>query len=154
GPIPGAAEEGPKRSRIGIARSPWWSRRGIGLLLLGLIVVPWLPLCEPKRDATPARRVGEVRDPAILAFAFGPDSKTIATLQFDGRVALRAAVGGASPHTFLDLGGFALALAFAPDGRSLAVGGVEPDILLYDVAAGETGHPLGMPIRFVNNLAF
>ena len=68
GPIPGAAEEGPRRSRIGISRLPWWSRGRIGLLLLGLIVLPWLPISGPPSDATPARRVrgvGDTRHPGL-----------------------------------------------------------------------------------------
>ena len=47
-----------------------------------------------------------------------------------------------------------MALAFSPDGRSLAVGGIEPDIFLYDLRAGGAGHPLGMPIRGTKGLAF
>ena len=57
-------------------------------------------------------------------------------------------------HSFLDHRGHALALAYSPDGRSLAVGRIEPDILLYDLGAGGAGHPLGMPIRWVKGLAF
>src|SRR5262245_53599437 len=154
GPIPGAVEAGPRRSRIGIARFPMWSRRRIGLLLLGLIVLPWLPLCGPPRDPTPARRVRGVGDTTILTFAFAPDGATIATIQTDGRVALRDAAGGASDHSFLDHRGFALALAFAPDGRSLAVGGAEADVFIHDVRARGARHPLGMPIRCVKGLAF
>jgi hypothetical protein len=57
GPMPGGAEEAPRRSRIGISRFPMWNRGRIGLLLLALIVLPWLPICGPPRDLTPARRV-------------------------------------------------------------------------------------------------
>src|SRR5262249_43163008 len=138
----------------GIARFRMWSRERIGLLLLALIVLPWLPICGPPRDLTPARRVRGVGDPAILAFAFAPDGATIATIQADGRVALQDVAGGGGAHAFLDHRGFALALAFAPDGRSLAVDGAEPDILLYDVGARGPGHPLRMPIRDVKGLAF
>ena len=154
GPIPGAAEEGPRRSRIGTSRLPWWGCGWIGLLLLALIVLPWLPISWPSGDGTPARRVRGVGDTAILTFAFAPHEATIATIQTDGRVALRDVAGGAGAHPFLDYRGFALALAFSPDGRSLAVGGAEPDIFLYDVEAGGAGRPLGMPIRCGKGLAF
>jgi WD40 repeat protein len=153
-PILGSAEEGPRRSRIGISRLPWWCRRRIGLLLLGLIVLPWLPIFGPPRDATPARRLRGVGDAPILDLAFAPDGSAIATLQVDGRVALRDAMWNASADSFLGHRGPAQALAFLPDGRSLAVGGTEPDILLYDLGTGGAVHPLGISIRSVKGLAF
>jgi WD40 repeat protein len=61
---------------------------------------------------------------------------------------------GAGVRSFMDHRILALALAFAPDGRPLAVGGHEPGILLYDVRDGDGGHPVGMPIACVNHLAF
>src|SRR5262249_11447322 len=94
GLIPGAAQQGPGRSRLGISRLPWRSRSWIGLLLLALIVLPWLPITGTPSDATSARRVRGVGDTAILAFAFTPDGATIATIQTDGRVALRDVSGG------------------------------------------------------------
>src|SRR5262249_44057821 len=101
GPIPGAAADGPSRARSRIARFPMWSRGRIGLLLLTLIVLSWLPIFGPPRDPTPARRVRGVGDTTILTFAFAPHGATIATIQTDGRVALRDAAGGASDHSFL-----------------------------------------------------
>jgi hypothetical protein len=52
-PIPGAAEEGPRRSRIGISRLP----RRIGPLLMGFIVPPCLTISGPPGDATLTRRM-------------------------------------------------------------------------------------------------
>src|SRR5215469_10842447 len=72
GPIPGVAEEEPRRSRTGIARWPRWSRKRIGWLLLGLIALPWLPIGGPPSATTPARRARGVGDRAIQAFAFAP----------------------------------------------------------------------------------
>ena len=105
GPISGAAEEGPRGTRIGIARLPTWSRGGIGLLLLGLIVLPWLPPLGPPRHAKPTRRIPGVGDAPILAFALAPDGATIASIQWDGRVALRGTAGGVNGPSFLDHGG-------------------------------------------------
>jgi Tol biopolymer transport system component len=153
GPIPGAGEEGSRRSRIGIAKTSSGRLRWIGLLLLGLIVLPGLPIFGPARVATPPRRIRGVGDSPIVAFAFAPDGATIATMQ-DWRVALRDTEGRAGAPSFLDHRGPALALAFAPGGRSLAVGGVEPDILLYDLGARGPGQALGMPIRWAGALAF
>jgi WD40 repeat protein len=120
---------------------------------VALIVLPWLPICGPPSDTAPARRVRGVGETAILTFAFAPDGAMIATIQADGRVALRDAAWSASAHVFLGHRGPARALAFSPDGRSLAVGGVEPDILLFDIRTGGAGRSLGMPIRSVKGLA-
>jgi WD40 repeat protein len=152
--ISGAAEEGPRRSRIGISRLPWWGCRRLGLLLLALIVLPWLPICGPAREVASAKRIRGVGHLPILTFALAPDSTTIATIQSDGRVALCEATGRVGAHSFLDQPGPAWALAFSPDGRSLAVGDVGPGVLLYDFRAGGPGHPLRMPIYSVKGLAF
>ena len=42
----------------------------------------------------------------------------------------------------------------SPDGRSLAVCGLERDIFLYDVGAGRAGRPLGTPIQYGRVLGF
>ena len=80
GPIPWAAGEGPMRCRVGIARLPWWSCKWIALLLLALVVLPWLPISKPRSAAARSRGARGVGDTAILAFAFAPDGKTIATI--------------------------------------------------------------------------
>jgi WD40 repeat protein len=151
GPTSAGAKEGPRQPWTGIFRLPRWRLGRISLLLLGLIVLPWLPIPGP-----PVRQVRGVKDKPILTFAFSPDGKAIATVQTDGSVALRAATGGASTLSFLDHSGPALAMAFSRDGRSLAVGGAARDIFLIDVEAGEAARPLGIPIRYlsVKGLAF
>src|SRR5690242_11721546 len=154
GPIPWAAGEGPMRCRVGIARLPWWSCKWIALLLPALIVLPWLPISKPRSDAARSRGARGVGNTAILAFAFAPDGKTIATIQVDARVALRDATDNRNVAGFLDHRGQATALAFSPDGRSLTVGGTEPDILLYDAGGSGAGRRLGMPIREPRALAF
>ncbi len=112
--IPGATDEGPKRSRTGISQLPWRSHRRIGLLVLAVLVLPWLPIFGPSRDATLARRVHGVGEVPILGFAFAPDDATIATTQVDGRVPLRDAAWGVSAHSFLNHRRPALALAYSP----------------------------------------
>src|SRR5262249_28075181 len=138
--IPEAGDGGPTRSPSACSQVPIWNRLRIGLLLLALIVLPWLPICGLPSDGTPARRARGIGDSAILTFAFAPHGEAIATIQLDGRVALRDAAGGVSAPSFLDHRGFAQALAFAPDGRSLAVGDIEADILLYNLGSGGAGH--------------
>src|SRR5262249_56000224 len=68
----------------------------------------------------------------------------------------RVSVGdakGVGGITVLDRRGIAKVLAFLPDGRSLVVGGVEPDLFLYRIGEDGAGHPLAMPIRDTSSLA-
>src|SRR5262249_47731245 len=46
----------------------------------------------------------------------------------------------------LDVGGFAKVVAFSPDGRHLAIGRDEPDVVLCDLAGGGRARPLGIPV--------
>ena len=48
----------------------------------------------------------------------------------------------------------AWAVAFSPDSRYLALGGVEPDIILCDLKTGWDGTPLGVPILRTTALAY
>jgi WD40 repeat protein len=121
---------------------------------VALIVLPWLPICGPSRDATPARRIRGIGEAPIGTFAFGPAGATIAAIQTDRHVSLWDSTGGAVAPSVLDGRGPARHLAFASDGRSLAVGGTGADLILYAVRAGGKGRPLGMPIREVKGLAF
>jgi hypothetical protein len=88
-----------------------WNVRRIALLVLGVIVVTWLPILGAPRDATKTKRARVVGDAPILAFAFAPRGETIATIQMDGRVALRAPAGGGSSVYLLDYTGPAWAVA-------------------------------------------
>ena len=105
---PRVAEEEPRRSRIGISRFPWWSRRRIGLLLLGLIVLPWLPIFGPPSDATPAQTGPGGRGhrhPGLRVRPRWPDDRD----HPDGRARGPAGRGGRrGAHSFLDHRGHAL----------------------------------------------
>jgi WD40 repeat protein len=114
-----------------------WNRRRIGLLLPAVLVLPWLPIFGPPKDATPAKRVRGVGDVPILSLAFAPDGATIATIQADWKVTLRDAAWEMSAHSVLDHRGPAQTLAFSPDGRTLAASSyLHNEILLWDIAAG------------------
>jgi hypothetical protein len=72
GRVLGADERQPKRSRIGSSKVPLCNSRRMALFLLGVIVLPCLPIWGPPNDATPAKRVPGFGDVPILGFAFAP----------------------------------------------------------------------------------
>ncbi|WP_063757767.1 hypothetical protein [Streptomyces fulvoviolaceus] len=85
---------------------------------------------------------------AVLAVAFSPDGRTVASGSQDGTVRLWDV---SSPEHPARLGepldaheGGALAVAFAPDGRTLATGGEDDTVRLWDT---DRGRPLGEPLR-------
>src|SRR5262249_19589087 len=128
GPIHREADEGSTRSSMGVSRLPWFSLKGIGLLLLAVVVLPWLPKFARLSDQAPGRRVQGFGDSAILSFAFAPDGRTIATIQTDGRLTLRDVASDGRARSVLEHSGHAIGLAFSPDGRSLAVGDLGRDV--------------------------
>jgi tricorn protease-like protein len=154
GPIPGAAEEGPRRSRIGIARSALWSRRRIGLLVLGILVLPWLPIFDHRLESPPMHRVRGDSGVSIRRFALSSDGQSVATIDDEGRVRLRPAVDGGSILRALDVRGFGMAVAFSPDGRHLAIGRDEPDVVLIDLDGSGRERLLGIPVRRTMDLRF
>ena len=72
----------------------------------------------------------------------------------DGRVTLRDGADGWRIRRTLEDRRHARALAFSPDGRSLAVGADEADIFLWDPGQEAPGSPLGIPVREAINLKY
>jgi WD40 repeat protein len=118
------------------------------------IVLVWSAPRKPAADDVPVQLARG--DPGVeaFAFAFSPVDRTIATAQVDGPIALRDATGGWSIRRFLHDRRRAGAVTFSPDGRFLALGGVEPDVLLCDVGTEGPARPLKIPVRDVKALAF
>jgi WD40 repeat protein len=142
--------------RHAIGRSCVWtvSQKPLALIFLCAIILPWFSILEPLGESAPmllARGLPGVQTPV---FSFAPDGETIATIDSEGRVALRGLTNGSSITRFLHYKGFAWSAAFSPNGHLLAVGGTTPDIIMYDIRSDDAGHPLGMSIRRVKGLVF
>jgi WD40 repeat protein len=139
----------------------WLKLKSIDLRLLGAIAVAMVTLIamaipNPAQDPAPSRVAQGERGNHIVSFAFSPTSAHIATTNDSGRVTLRASENGWQIERFLDIPGFATALAFSPDGRSLAVVGYGPEMYFWDLRshANEPTQTIMVPIERPKCVAF
>lgn len=70
----------------------------------------------------------------VLAMAFSPDGRFLATGGIDGGVRLWELATGKPVHTFAGHRGPVAAVEYSPDGRTLASGGFDHTVLLWDAA--------------------
>src|SRR5262245_62555646 len=111
-------------------------------------------------DALPAgaiARAGTVRwrhGGPILALAFAPDGKSIASVSGDGTLRLWEPSSGKERQRFLGHKGEIRGLAFAPDGKSLLTGGADGTARLWDVKTGKERAKWLGAAEWVNAVAF
>src|SRR5262249_31229237 len=144
---------GPAPARVGRAR-PFRVNYGLAALIgVAMLGLAWFADLDSGPASQLARGYGD--PPAqTIALAFSPDGTTIATTHTDGRAALRSPTEGWSLQRFLGDRGHAWAVAFAPDGRSLALGGLEPDITLCDLGSKDAERPMGIAMERTKALLF
>jgi WD40 repeat protein len=141
---------------MGRARLSWAHRELAALVGVTVIALAWLSNVD-SGPAPPRPRLirGDAdRQAQTIALAFSPDGTTIATTHTDGRVALRSTKENLSLPRFLGDRDHAWAVAFAPDGRSLALGGFKPDVIQCDLGATGAEHPMRMAIERTKALLF
>ncbi len=143
-----------KRAGTGRARLSLVDRKFAAMLLAAAVLLPWVIIVPDENDSVslPVQRSHE--DAPTISFAFSPDNQRIAMTDTSQLAALRDRVDYKSSGRFLASRGHAWAVAFSPDSRYLALGGVEPDIILCDLKPGGSERPLGVPIVQTTNLAY
>ncbi len=127
----------------------------LGVACLGLLPVSSLSAQEPKLRATLKGHTN-----AVVAVAFSPDSKTLASASYDGTLKLWDMTTGKERATLGEYKGCLGCVAFSPDGKTLASGaigspGYFPDlknVKLWDVATGKVrttlkGNTVLCPLR-------
>jgi WD40 repeat protein len=95
----------------------------------------------------------------LVSFAFSPTGRHMATLNTAGRVTLitRQAIDSEwEVDGDLDFPGYARAVAFSPDGRRVAVGGIARGICVWDVScpSSEPSKVMLVPIQKVKRIKF
>ena len=91
----------------------------LGVACLGLLPVSFLSAQEPKLRATLKGHTG-----AVVAVAFSPDSKTLASASYDGTLKLWDMTTGKERATLGEYKGCLGCVAFSPDGKTLASGAI------------------------------
>ncbi len=143
---------GERSCAVGRTRARPAGRSLLPLLLLGTIVLVWFSIREA---GTPAMRLARgIPNVLTTHLAFSPDGQTIATTQMNGDTSVWESSQGWRITRTVGHPGYAQTAAFSPDGRWLAIGGSEPDVILYDLRSPDAKHLPGMPVGGVTALAF
>ncbi|MEV6930700.1 WD40 repeat domain-containing protein, partial [Dactylosporangium sp. NPDC051485] len=114
--------------------------------LNGRRLTVWTTADGTARDAT--FPVGSPLDPPASGLAFAPDGSRLALVHPDGAAGLVHLPDPSGDEARLPVGAAARDVAFAPDGRTLAVA-TELDTQLWDVAAGTRARSLPGAARAV-----
>jgi len=120
-----------------IFRLPILDVRILGAIAVTLVTVSHLGKPDATTKATRPRLARGEHGFETLAFAASPKGTWIATTNSAGRIILRASESGGQPTRFFDFPGFATAVAFSPDGRSLAAVGLAPVIYFWNVTSAK-----------------
>jgi hypothetical protein len=80
---------------------------------------------------------------SVLALAFSPDGKLLASAGYDRTVRIWDAMTGQLKQTLQDHSDSVYAVAFSPDGKLLASCGADRAVKLWDVATGKRLYSLG-----------
>jgi hypothetical protein len=105
---------------------------GVPLSPLALVRDP-----QPLKDARSWTLALRAHEGFILAVAYSPDGKSLATAGFDGTVRVWDPGSGQLTRLLLGHTAFVTALAWSPDGKGLASAGWDRTVRWWDVASGQ-----------------
>jgi WD40 repeat protein len=115
----------------------------------------WCLLACAGVSAQPDPRALTIRTSnGVQAFCYSPDGTSFAYSHFEGLTVEIKSAGGMKISTLRGNRGRVHALAFSPDGRTLATGGLGAPLCLWDVTTGKVRVELAERTDFVADLVF
>lgn len=135
------------------ARFPIWNWARIGLAIGVAALLAWLPPTDEVKALRPAHHAPGISPSPIIRLAFAPDAQTIATVDDRERIELRRLDGSGSTIP-IDGVDHVKAIAFSPDGRYLAVGRRETDVVLLSLHPSVTLRKLNINVKETSDLTF
>jgi WD40 repeat protein len=158
---PRSAREDP----LSVESGGWRTHRGHvklhGLGRVFVCVIVFMLICgvylvdqNPARKDFPMRLVEGMHGVETISLAVSPKGSLIATTDTAGRVSLRDETNGWWTETFADCSGQATSVAFAPDGRFLAIAGAEFGVALWDRERAGRERFEFLPVQGARTIAF
>lgn len=130
----------------------FWHRRRIGLVLILLVMLPWVPMPGPVSSGGPARRLVISQGDYLTRLAFAPDGRSLATADIQGHAVLNPLEGEGGSHPALCDRGHGRVLAFTPDGHFLLMAGNSAGIARYDLSRKLTERLPGIDVTHTSDL--
>jgi WD40 repeat protein len=150
---PGGDAWGAARRGVALVRVSLYNRQAAALLVVALVALAWLAEMETWRGDPCMRLVRGDVEVQTRWFALSPDGTKAATTDTIGRVALWDRANEWRIERFLPFPGFAWSVVFSPDGRLLAVAGVDGPFMIWDLTTN-TSQVEPFRIHGVANPAF
>jgi WD40 repeat protein len=121
-----------------------------------LIAVAELLFSKPVQKLPPLVLVPGEPGAQAISFAVSPNGKQLATTTNTGRIMLRAVKSGEKIERAPNFPGYAKAVAFSPDGRSLAAVGNNRILCVWNLtcAASEPTQTIAIPIERASRIMF
>jgi WD40 repeat protein len=124
--------------------------------LIGALIVAELSFVGriPAREDNRVRLAEGEDGVGTMSLAVSASGSLIATTDTSGRVAVRDEQRGWRSKEIAYYEDFAVSVAVTPDGRFLAIGGIESGITLWDLERAGTGQSELLPLKEVRAMAF
>ena len=147
-----SGDVGRGRIQVGRPRPRLLTARRVAVVVAAAAGLPWLPLPEAVPEVRPMQLARGRPGASIVTSAMSPDGRLVAAVDDRGMVVLRPVDEDGGLGRRVEVPGFARAVAFAPDGRRLAVGREQTGVVIRDLERGEVGRVPGNLMGAVSDL--